>query len=173
MNETATPRLDGGTDSLATNMANEINTPVTTAVIMRKTSNISYTGAKLLNKFRIVKIRVKPSINFRLGKWLVNDIVIGVPMANVIAKAETSVPAVAIEIVKPSAMSGKIPTMTNSLVPSTNVNKAKDNMSVQSWRLSFVAFVKSSHFFQYLVVRHQSFITLQDFTQKKNLFLST
>lgn len=75
---------------------------------------------------------VKLSINLRFGKWLVNDIVIGVPIANVIAKAETSVPAVAMEMAKPFAMSGKIPTMTNSLVPSTNVNKASDKMSVQS-----------------------------------------
>jgi len=69
-------------------------------------------------------------------------------MANVMANAETSVPAVAIEIDRPSAISGKIPTMTNSLVPSTNVSKASDKMSVQSVRLSVEEVVKKNHYFQ-------------------------
>ncbi len=96
----------------------------------------------------------------------------GVPTAKLIANADTRLPAVAMEIDRPLAMSGNIPTMTNSLVPRTKVNKDRDKTKVQSLRLSELVFM-FKHFFLFhsLVVRHQSSITLQDFPQKKNPFL--
>ena len=145
--EMANPRFASGTASLATSMASEIKTPVTIAVSIRKASNNAYVGAKLLNKLKTMKAKISPRMSGRFGKWLVKDIVSGVPMANVSANADTRVPAVAMEMESPCAMSGKIPTITNSLVPRTNVSKDNDKMSIQSERRSVESVVKTCHFF--------------------------
>jgi len=54
------------------------------------------------------------------------------------ANAETSVPAVAIVILRAEEISARIPTMTNSLVPRTNVRRDNVAINSQSRRLKRV-----------------------------------
>lgn len=87
---------------------------------------------------------IKNNIHFRFGKWLVADITSGVAMANVMANAETSVPAFAFVIWRLEEMSVKIPTITNSLVPRTNVNKVSVKMSSQCRLVNSVVCINTS-----------------------------
>lgn len=146
-NEMASPRFFAGMVSLATIMAREISTPVTIAVKIRNVSSIAYDvdmAHKALNK---MKATIKASIHLRFGKWLVADITKGVAMANVIANAETSVPAFALDNVRLEEISVKIPTITNSLVPRTKVNKLSVKISSQCCLVNVSECINISHFF--------------------------
>lgn len=94
--------------------------------------------------FRMMNEPIKNNIHFRFGKWLVADITSGVAMANVMANAETSVPAFAFVIWRLEEISVKIPTITNSLVPRTNVNKVSVKMSSQCRLVNSVVCINTS-----------------------------
>ena len=91
--------------------------------------------------FRMMNAPIKNSIHLRFEKWLVADMTSGVATANVIAKADTSVPAC--ELVSPrlDEISVRIPTMTNSLVPRTNVKSESVKISSQCRLVNSVVFI--------------------------------
>lgn len=78
--------------------------------------------------FPAINMPIKVSMSGYLENRLNNAVKIGVPIAKVRAKAVTREPATEIAIFISVATSDNNPTITNSLVPRTKVNKNKFNV---------------------------------------------